>query len=269
MTTGEKASPPEATPLPTETPGVPDSKEASEQTPAKAEAPETQIAALRAENEKLEGRQKSLQQTLSKAQAESASFQQLRDDMDDLRLEVSGFPDLMVEGFKTVASGNSEDMAGVLSVTQGRIRAEKESRVRESEYKGLLRRMQDYAEDADSVAAWSIEVRRQNETKESQSLDRFREILGTAQATKFESDLAAKDAEIVAKDTELKEARGKFEKEYEVNDVNTGSASGGGDVEITEATIDNLMSRIDEFSPEKRTAIRDKYRRLMHTGSFE
>lgn len=253
----------EATTLPAEeSTGVPNSPESSEQAPAEAESLETQIAALKSTNEKLEGQRRSQDQRLSKVQSEAASLQQIRERVDDLALEVQGIPDILVKGFETAASGKTEDMAGVLSATQGRIRAEKEGRLRQSEYGGMLRRMQGFGPNAEAVTAWSAEVRRQNETEGAQSLDKFREILDTAREAQYTANLAAKDVQIAEGETKLKGIRAEVMKEYEIEDVNTGPASGGAGGET--ATVDNIDALYME-NPEKHA---DTYRRFLRTGQL-
>jgi len=238
MTTGEKLTALPATNLPEGSkPGVPDSPQTPVQTPAEAPTLETQVKTLTEANGKLEGQRKSLDQRLSKVQSESASSQQIRDDLEDLRLEVSGIPNLLVEGFKAAATGNTDEMASVLSGTQQRNRAERETTLRQSRYTGLQRRMGEFMDDSEAVAAWQAEVERQNNTRGAQSLEGFQEILEAARGVKFKSELAAKDVVIAERDTQLKEARGNFEKEYEIDDVNTGPAAGAAGTPSVEALM--------------------------------
>jgi len=242
MMTTERDQAQSVTPLPLVNPGVPDSSDTSAQAPAEASSFEDQIAALKAENEKLQGQRKSQDQRFSKVQSEATSMRQIKDDLDDLRVEIESVPALLVKGFETAASGNTEDMAGALASTKTELRSERESQLQLSRYKGLSRRMEAFMDNEEAVTAWQAEVARQNSSSGPQSLDGFRDILEAAREAKFNSDLAAKD-------DELKTAREKFEEEYEVNDVNTGpSASTAGTRsfdQLTDVNTRKLVSVAD------------------------
>jgi hypothetical protein len=225
MTTGESETQ-TATPLQPTQQGVPDSTPASEQAPVEAPSLEDQIATLTAANEKLEGQRSSQDQRLSKLQSEATSTQQLGERLENMSRDHRAAQAETRAGFKEIASGNTENIDGAMEAAGSSVRANWEAELRESDYEGLVAEMNDYMENAQAVADWKTELARYNSRNGTKTIEGFRKILTDAKGTKITADLAAKDALLAEKDAELKNARGQFEKEYEVNDVNTGPAGG-------------------------------------------
>lgn len=219
---------------------------------------------LKANYDTLEGKSKSVQTSLNRAHEEAANFGQLRDDFEDLRAEVSGMPEVLTAGFEAMSSGESGDIKGALATARGKAQSQRAETLFKSKFDGIRRRMDGVIESMPEevriklTGQWSEAIANQKGT----DLEPFRDMLESARDLKQKAELAAKDTLIEEGATKLKGARAEFEKEYEVNDLSTGSASPGGTGEA--ATKDN----IDALYMEKPEKYADQYRTFLRTGQL-